>query len=107
MAQIDENYAEKLVNVVAKKIVETFENLTIEDVNMYQIGYSKGIEEAMKVVKTAYHNFGGYDLAFMQKYGNTTASQQHESYSTLMMYEIANEFDNLIDNLEQMKEGGE
>lgn len=45
MKNIDENYAEKLVNAVAKTIVEVFENLTIEDVNMYQIGYNKAIDE--------------------------------------------------------------
>ena len=64
---------------------------------------NKAIEEVLEIVKRAYHSFGGFDLAFMQKYGNTTASQAHESYSTMMMYEIANEFDNLIDELEQLK----
>ena len=42
----------------------------------------------------------------MQKYENPTNSLQYESYSTLMMYEIANEFNDLIDNLEKMKAGG-
>lgn len=55
-------------------------------------------EEKSRILE-AYHNFCGYDLAFMQKYGNATASHQAESYSTLMMYEIANEFENLMDNL--------
>lgn len=68
---------------------------------------NKTIEEVMEVVKRAYHNFSGYDLEFMTKYGNKNASQQAESYSKLMMYEIAGEFDDLIDNLEQMKGGAE
>ena len=61
------------------------------------------IDEVMEVVKKAYHNFSGYDLEFMTKYGNKNASQQAESYSTLMMYEIAGEFDDLLDSLEQLK----
>lgn len=64
---------------------------------------AKAIDEVMEVVKRAYHNFSGYDLAFMTKYGNKNASQQAESYSTLMMYEIAGEFDDLLDSLEQLK----
>lgn len=51
MAKIDENYVEKLVNVVTKKIVEAFEYLTIEDVNMYQIGYNKAIDEFAERLK--------------------------------------------------------
>lgn len=64
---------------------------------------NKAIDEVMEIVKKAYHNFSGYDLEFMTKYGNKNASQQAESYSTLMMYEIAGEFDDLIDSLEQSK----
>lgn len=68
---------------------------------------NKAIDEVLNVVNRLYHNFFGYDLAFMQKYGNTTASQQYESYSTLMMYEIAGEFENMIDIIESLKAGGE
>ena len=68
---------------------------------------AKAIDEVMEVVKKAYHNFSGYDLEFMTKYGNKNASQQAESYSTLMMYEIAGEFDDLLDSLEQLKGGAE
>lgn len=64
---------------------------------------NKVIDEAMEIVKRAYHNFSGYDLEFMTKYGNKNASQQAESYSTMMMYEIAGEFDDLLDSLEQLK----
>lgn len=34
-------------------------------------------------------NFCGYDLTKCFKYGNKSAEQQHDSYSTMMMYEIA------------------
>ena len=36
-------------------------------------------------------NFCGYDLTKCVKYGNKDAGQQHDSYSTMMMYEIADE----------------
>lgn len=36
-------------------------------------------------------NFCGYDLTKCMKYGNKDADQQHDSYSTMMMYEIADE----------------
>lgn len=64
---------------------------------------NKAIDEVIEIVKKAYHNFSGYDLEFMTKYGNKNASQQAESYSTMMMYEIAGEFDDLLDCLEQLK----
>lgn len=66
-------------------------------------GYANAIDEVLESVKKAYHNFSGYNLEKMTKYGNESAEQQHESYSTLMMYEIAGEFDDLIDTLEQLK----
>ena len=65
------------------------------------------VEEVLKVVKEVYHNFSGYDLEHMTKYGNETAERQHQSYSSLMLYEIAMEFDDLIDRLESMKGGAE
>lgn len=34
-------------------------------------------------------NFCGYDLTKCVKYGNKNADQRHDSYSTMMMYEIA------------------
>lgn len=45
MAKVDENYIERLCNAVAKAVMEAFENLTIEDVDMYKIGYNNAIEE--------------------------------------------------------------
>lgn len=39
------DYVKKLVNVVAKTIVEAFENLTIEDVDMFKMGYNKAIDD--------------------------------------------------------------
>ena len=39
------DYIVQLVNTVAKTLVEAFENLKIEDVNMFQLGYSKAIDD--------------------------------------------------------------
>lgn len=42
---IDENYMERLANAVAKTILDVIENLSVEDVNMYQICYNKAIND--------------------------------------------------------------
>lgn len=54
MAKADENYVERLCNSVAKKMVEVIENITIEDVNAYQIGYNKAIDEFAELIIEAY-----------------------------------------------------
>lgn len=45
MQETEKKYVEQLVEVVAKKMVEAFESITIEDVNMYKLGYSKAIDD--------------------------------------------------------------
>ena len=44
------DYIVQLVNTVAKTMVEAFENLKIEDVNMFQLGYNKAIDDFVKLV---------------------------------------------------------
>ena len=41
----NKDYIVQLVNTVAKTMIEVFENLTIEDVNMFQLGYNKAIDD--------------------------------------------------------------
>lgn len=41
----NKDYVVQLVNIVAKTMVEAFENLKIEDVNMFQLGYNKAIDD--------------------------------------------------------------
>ena len=41
----NKDYIAQLVNAVAKKLIEAFENLNIEDVNMFQLGYNKAIDD--------------------------------------------------------------
>lgn len=40
-----QEYVERLVNTVAKTINDAFENITIEDVDMFKLGYNKGITD--------------------------------------------------------------
>lgn len=76
------------------------------DKEQYDRGYGDGIKVCLDVIREVYHDFCGYDLEHMTKYGNKTREQQHDSYSSLMMYEIAEEFDDLIDEIEGILEDG-
>lgn len=44
-----QDYVKKLVNVVAKTMVDSFENLTIEDVNMFKLGYNKAVDDTIEM----------------------------------------------------------
>lgn len=41
---VDKNHIEKLCNTVAETIVGAFEQITIDNVNMYKLGYNKAID---------------------------------------------------------------
>lgn len=41
----NKDYIVQLVNTIAKTLIEAFENLKIEDVNMFQLGYNKAIDD--------------------------------------------------------------
>ena len=65
----NKDYIVQLVNTVAKTLVEAFENLKIEDVNMFQLGYNKAIVDFANALKDNYdylpqilsqEAFGGY-----------------------------------------------
>ena len=45
----NKDYIVQLVNTVSKTMVEAFENLTIEDVNMFQLGYNKAIDDCKEL----------------------------------------------------------
>ena len=45
------DYIVQLVNTVAKTMIEAFENLKIEDVNMFQLGYNKAIDDFVNACK--------------------------------------------------------
>ena len=46
------DYIVQLVNTIAKTLIEAFENLNIEDVNMFQLGYNKAIDDFVKFANT-------------------------------------------------------
>ena len=46
----NKDYIVQLVNTVAKTMIEAFENLKIEDINMFQLGYNKAIDDAKSVI---------------------------------------------------------
>ena len=48
----NKDYIAQLVNAVEKKLIEAFENLKIEDVNMFQLGYNKAIDDFVKFANT-------------------------------------------------------
>ena len=47
----NKDYIVQLVNIIAKTLIEAFENLKIEDVNMFQLGYNKAIDDFVEPVK--------------------------------------------------------
>ena len=53
----NKDYIVQLVNTVAKTMIEAFENLKIEDVNMFQLGYNKAIDDfTEKAIKIVYES---------------------------------------------------
>ena len=47
----NKDYIVQLVNTVAKTMIEAFENLKIEDVNMFQLGYNKALDDFVNACK--------------------------------------------------------
>ena len=48
----NKDYIVQLVNTVAKTMIEAFENLKIEDVNMFQLGYNKAVDDFVNACKS-------------------------------------------------------
>ena len=49
--KFDVTYFSNLCNIMLKTITEAFENLTIEDVNMFQLGYNKALNDFVNACK--------------------------------------------------------
>ena len=47
----NKDYIAQLVNTVTKTMIEAFENLNIEDVNMFQLGYNNAIDDFVNSCK--------------------------------------------------------
>lgn len=48
----NKDYIVQLVNTIEKTLIEAIENLKIEDVNMFQLGYNKAIDDFIKFANT-------------------------------------------------------
>ena len=48
----NKDYIVQLVNTIEKTLIEAFENLKIEDVNMFQLGYNKAIDDFVNFANT-------------------------------------------------------
>ena len=84
----NKDYIAQLVNTVAKTMIEAFENLKIEDVNMFQLGYNKAIDDfAEKIIR--YVDCG------------RLCSPTDVRWSDLSVVEMVKKLE------EQLKEGGE
>ena len=47
----NKKYIEQLVEAVSKTLAEAFENLKIEDVNMFKLGYNKAVDDFAKLLR--------------------------------------------------------
>lgn len=56
----NKDYIVQLLNAVAKSMTEAFKNLKIEDVNMFQLGYNKAVDDFVNACKEniIYKTFG-------------------------------------------------
>lgn len=91
--------AEEAITIIEKHGIKDNLGFTDEnDLEAEEVAI-KALETVIRL-KELYHDFCGYDLSKCKKYGNETPKQQHDSYSTMMMYEIAMEFEDIF-------EGGE
>ena len=74
----NKDYIVQLVNAVAKTMIEAFENLKIEDVNMFQLGYSKAIDDFLEKIQWEYLNGCGIkqsEIEFLVVVSNQVAEQ--------------------------------
>lgn len=60
----NKDYLAKLVNTVSKTMIEAFENLKIEDVNMFQLGYNKAIDDLLGGMNQITYNCQDADELF-------------------------------------------
>ena len=58
----NKKYIEQLVETVSKTLVEAFENIKIEDVDMFKLGYNKAIDDFANTLKQKYSCLGYIDV---------------------------------------------
>lgn len=47
----NKKYIEQLVEAVSKTLVEAFEHIKIEDVDMFKLGYNKAVDDFAKLLR--------------------------------------------------------
>lgn len=91
-------------------LIKMFRNESAETFNKcskaYELGRADEREKVLDEVKELIETklVDNFALSDATKYGNITAEQQANSYATVMKYEIADCVDDLLDDLEQLKE---
>ena len=66
----NKDYIVQLVNTVAKTLIEAFENLKIEDVNMFQLGYNKAIDDFVNACEKQFTTMYGQRYVDMRDIKN-------------------------------------
>lgn len=66
----NKDYIVQLVNTVAKTLIEAFENLKIEDINMFQLGYNKAIDDFINVCEKQFTTMYGQRYVDMRDIKN-------------------------------------
>ena len=97
--EFDGTYFSKLCDIVSKTIFEAFENLTIEDINMYQLGYNKAHEE----LEIKY-----WDIMYQVENNirNKAIDDFAKEVKNLIVDLSVIKFKNIDEIAEQLKEGG-
>ena len=52
----NKKYIEQLVETVSKTFVEAFKNFTIEDADMFKLGYNKAVDDFAKLLRETRDN---------------------------------------------------
>ena len=58
----NKKYIEQLVETVSKTLVEAFENIKIEDIDMFRLGYNNAIDDFANTLKQKYSCLGYIDV---------------------------------------------
>ena len=66
----NKDYIVQLVNIIAKTMIEAFENLKIKDVNMFQLGYNKAIDDFVNVCEKQFTTMYGQRYVDMRDIKN-------------------------------------
>lgn len=92
-------YAEQMLNRCAEMIVEALKNMSIEDINMYQIGYEKGRADKYQEI------ISEYMLLTEEQVAEIKADAIEECIKTINALNIEYAYPHTICNiLEQLKE---